>query len=343
MSKLLRERNWAEANKTFAQARDLGVASADEALLCAVLNRVWDFYVLERRRDVWFFADGLKLAGKFYDPPGGSANGTVILSHGSSAWGQSHPFVVMTALELARRGYEVFTFDYRGFNASQDPLRLDSATALFFPHDLAAAIELVRKKNKTGRIILMGHSFGAGPTLVCGFADPAIADMVVVSPARRVWERNLGPRAFKGITELRKRMKADMELDELPSAAAVRQLTPQIIIDRFAGKTFPRPLLILDGEKEKPELRKFLAAIAATMEGPVSYQTIARAPHYFGLDEFRDYFKKRRGLAGEIRTEDIARACGRLCGKKLDMDLFFDYIGAIDSWLKKNGPAPVQE
>jgi|GEM_PF-5825339 len=338
MEQLLREGQWGEATRIYADILATAAASGDEAALCGVQNRVWDFYFQVRRRRTWFVADGLKLAGTFYDAPGGNANGTIILSHGSSAWGQNHPFVVMTALEMARRGYEVFTFDYRGFGASQDPLRLDAAAALYFPHDLAAAIACVRKEKngKAGRIILFGHSFGAGPSLVCGFDNPAIADLVIVSPARRVWQRNLDSAAFRGIAELQKRMKADMELDTLPAAAALRELTPQIIIDRFAGKTFTRPLLLIDGEQEKPELREFLASVAATLKGDVKYETVKDAPHYFGLDALRNYFHRHKGQSEEIGLKKIASACGRLCGNKLGMSVFFNFAGLIDSWLKKN-------
>lgn len=338
MERLLREGRWGEATGVFADLLATAAAGGDDAALCAVQNRVWDFYFQVRRRPTWFTVDGLKLAGIFYDAPGGKAHGTIILSHGSNAWGQNHPFVVMTALEMARRGYDVFTFDYRGFGASQDPRRLDSAADLYFPHDLAAAIALVRneKKGKTGRIILLGHSFGAGPSLVCGFDNPEIAALVIVSPARRVWQRNLGAAAFRGIAELQKRMKADMELGALPAAAALRELTPQIIIDRFAGRTSTRPLLLIDGGLEKPELREFLASVAATLKGDVKYETVKDAPHYFGLDALRNYFHRRKGQDGGIGLEKIASACGRLCGRKLAMSVFFEFTGLIDSWLKKN-------
>jgi pimeloyl-ACP methyl ester carboxylesterase len=338
MERLLREKQWGDATRTFADLQAMAAASGDEAALCAVQDRVWDFYFQVHRRREWFFAGSLKLAGTFYDALGGNANGTIILSHGSSAWGQNHPFVVMTALEMARRGYEVFTFDYRGFGASQDPPRLDSAAALYFPADLAAAIAFVKKEKngKPGRIILMGHSFGAGPSLVCGFGNPGIAALVIVSPARRVRQRNLDPAASRGIAELQKRMKADMELDALPAAAALQELTPRIIIDRFAGKTFTRPLLLIDGGLEKPELRDFLASLAATLKGDVKYETVRDAPHYFGLDALRNYFRRHRGRSEEIGLEKIAAACGRLCGGRLDMAVFFNFAGLVDSWLKKN-------
>lgn len=338
MAQLLRDRQWDEAIRIYPEILAMATASGDEAALCVAQNRVWDFYFQVRRRQTLFFADGLKLVGTFYDVPGWSTNDTIILSHGSNAWGQNHPFVVMIALEMARRGYEVFTFDYRGFGASQDPLRLDSAAALYFPHDLAAAIQHVGKEKteKAGRIILMGHSFGGGPSLVCGFDHSSVAALVIVSPARRVWQRNLGPDAFTGIAELQKRMKADMELSGLPAVAALQELTPQIIIDRFAGKTFTRPLLLIDGEWEKPELREFLASVAATLKGNVKYETIKDASHYFGLDALRNYFPRQKGASGEIGLAKIALACGRLCSNKLDMAVFFNFAGLIDSWLKKN-------
>lgn len=337
MTDLLHEKHWGEATRIYADLLAAAAAGGDEAALCVIQNRVWDFYFQVQRRQTWFFADGLKLAGTFYDVPGWSTDDTIILSHGSNPWGQSHPFVVMTALEMARRGYRVFTFDYRGFGASQDPLRLDSAAALYFPRDLAAAIQHAGKEKtgKPGRLTLMGHSFGGGPSLACGYGNPAVASLVIVSPARRVRQRNLAPAASRGIAELQKRMKADMELGTLPAAAALRELTPQIIIDRFAGKTFTQPLLLIDGEREKPELLEFMASIAATLKGDVKYETVRDAPHYFGLDALRNYFKKHRGRSEEIGLEKIALACGRLCGSKLDMAVFFNFAGLVDSWLKR--------
>ncbi len=338
MKQFLRAGRWDEAVHAYPEILARATASGQGPALCAAQNAIWDFYFHVRRRRTWFFADGLKLAGMFYQAPGGKASETIILSHGSSPWGQNHPFVVMTALEMARRGYQVFTFDYRGFGASQDPLRLDTAAALYFPHDLAAAMRHVAAENagKHRRLILMGHSFGGGPSLVCGFADPAVSALVVVSPARRVWQRNLGPQASKGISELQRRMKADMELGALPAAEALRELTSRIIIDRFAGKTFTQPLLLVDGALEKPELREFLATFAAGLKGDVRYETVPEAPHYFGLDALRNYFGRRKGMDGEIGLEKIAAACRRFCGNKMDMAVFFNFTGIIDSWLQKN-------
>ncbi len=337
ISQLLRSRNWGEAGRVYGEALASAAASRDESLRCATLQKAWDFYFLVRRRPVVFSADGLALAGTFYDVPGWTSRQAIILSHGSSAWGQGHPFIVMAALELARLGHEVFTFDYRGFGASQDPRNLDTAAALDFSHDLAAAIEQVKndKKNAAGRIVLMGHSFGAGPTLACGFVHPDVAALVAVGPARRVRERNLAANASRGIKELRQRLKTSMELNRLPGADAVREVTERMLIDNFAGRTFGRPLLLIDGQNEKPELRKFLADLAATMKGPVTYHSLPGAGHYFGLDAFRDYFKKSRGRAGEIGLDKMARACGEQCDGKVDLALFFRFIADIDAWLRQ--------
>ena len=132
MEQLLREGQWGEATRIYADLLATAAASGDDGALRRPEPRLGFLFPGAPAPDLVCCRQP-ETGGDVLRRPGGNANGTIILSHGSNAWGQNHPFVVMTALEMARRGYEVFTFDYRGFGASQDPLRLDAAAAPYFP------------------------------------------------------------------------------------------------------------------------------------------------------------------------------------------------------------------
>lgn len=250
-----------------------------------------------------------ELAGRYYFPAGWTGGPVIIFSHPASQLGQDHPFVRLVCLELARCGYAVFTFDYRGYGRSPEITEVRSVRDLYFPDDLKAAVKLVRAQlaGRLTKLVLLGHSFGAGPTLVAGFGDPAVDGLVAIGPGRRNWQLFLSPQAPEGVEPIRQRMMLEMKFRQPPPAAVVRQVTEAIIIDRFARAEFRQPLLLIDGGREQPADRDFLAGLVRTMSGDVTYVTVPGAKHYFGM-----YGR---------RVEEIP--------------VFLDLIATLDKWLKE--------
>src|SRR3972149_8064441 len=104
--------------------------------------------------DVYFMtSDGLRLHG-WYLKTKDKSRGTILQLHGNAENISSH---VNSVLWLALEGYDVFSFDYRGYGKSQGSPTLDGVHI-----DARAALETVLKLpdiNKE-RIFVLGQSLG---------------------------------------------------------------------------------------------------------------------------------------------------------------------------------------
>ena len=120
-------------------------------------------------------ADGTKLVGHVF----GTGPKAVILGHQS----QSNLCDWATyARRLARLGYTAFAIDFRGHGLSQ---HRQGAAATRLQADLAAAVNVMRRRGKT-KVFLVGASMGGIASLVAGAnVKPAVDGVVSVSaPAR---------------------------------------------------------------------------------------------------------------------------------------------------------------
>ncbi len=102
-----------------------------------------------------------------YRPPG-QARGGLLLVHGLSRYGKSHPAFQRVAQSLARAGFIVLAPDFEGlraFHLSQD--------------DVGSVVRAVTKLAELAPspLGIVGVSFGAGPALLAA-ADPSIRDRV---------------------------------------------------------------------------------------------------------------------------------------------------------------------
>lgn len=97
--------------------------------------------------------DGTELTGMFFASTG-PALGTVVHLHGNAQNMTSH---FSYSAWLAREGFNVFVFDYRGYGASKGKPGLDGAI-----RDAEAALRQVRKIPgvDSGRIAVFGQSLG---------------------------------------------------------------------------------------------------------------------------------------------------------------------------------------
>ena len=177
--------------------------------------------------------DGLKLIGWFL-PAKGPALGTVLQLHGNAENISTH----FTSLAwMPARGFNVFTFDYRGYGASEGEPTLEGVQ-----QDVDAAVQTLFSRGDIDkdRIVMYGQSLGGA----------LAAYYVAHSPDRDRLRALIVESAFSGYVEIVREKLADhwftWPLQWLP------QLT---VDDRFSplptmAKISPLPLLVLHGDQD---------------------------------------------------------------------------------------------
>jgi fermentation-respiration switch protein FrsA (DUF1100 family) len=111
--------------------------------------------------DVFFTArDGTRLHGWFFPAKTSYSRGTIFQFHGNAQNISTH---FLSLIWLIEEGYNLFTFDYRGYaksegRPSQAGIYLDALAALDKGFDL-------NKKNGNGRLIIYGQSTGGAISL----------------------------------------------------------------------------------------------------------------------------------------------------------------------------------
>ena len=130
------------------------------------------------KRDIFFTAkDHVSLHGWFFPHP--RAKGTVVQFHGNAENISSH---YMGLVWLVKHGYNLFTFDYRGYGRSlrtsitPDGIRQDGLAAL------QKALEIHKKVAPKGKFIIVGQSLGGAVALkaVEDLGKPNRIDLLVL-------------------------------------------------------------------------------------------------------------------------------------------------------------------
>lgn len=172
----------------------LGAALVLAALLAAARPVVWDAILsglllaevanpltpgplcritdAPQRLPVGFPGGGRDMVATLYRPPRGRPGTGVILVHGVNETGKDDERIVWLADLLARSGFTVLTPDFLGFKS----LTLRTSDV----EELVASIRYLASRQadvSSGRIGLIGFSYGAGPTLIAA-ADPRVRDRV---------------------------------------------------------------------------------------------------------------------------------------------------------------------
>ena len=110
----------------------------------------------EGAESVWFqAADGTRLNGRFFESTTKPRIATIIFCHGN---GGNISNVGWLAQRFTKQGFNVLTFDYRGYGASEG--EAGSESGLYADGDAAVAFVLNEKKESPEKIILYGHSLG---------------------------------------------------------------------------------------------------------------------------------------------------------------------------------------
>jgi pimeloyl-ACP methyl ester carboxylesterase len=103
-----------------------------------------------------------------------------ILIHGFAS---DRSIVSTLARRLAQNGIAVLAIDLRGHGANRNPVVENPISAGALDYDVKAAVEYARTSALVdgSRVIVMGHSMGAGAALDYSGEDPALAGAVMIS------------------------------------------------------------------------------------------------------------------------------------------------------------------
>lgn len=175
-------------------ARAAAIAAA--AVLCTVAPAVCaQGAVNERQASI--MSDGTRIAATVYEPATTGALPTIIMSHG---WGGTAAGLALQARDLARAGYLVIAFDYRGWGASDSRVILaapaDNPQPGRFTAEVTAVREVVDPMEQAAdlanvihwavgeprvdrnRIGLWGTSFSGGLVVHVAARDPRVKALV---------------------------------------------------------------------------------------------------------------------------------------------------------------------
>lgn len=112
-----------------------------------------------QHQEVWFASsDGTKLHGWFFPAKAKQSKGTIVQFHGNAQNISTHYFSLIWLIE---QGYNLFTWDYRGYGKSEGE---SSQEGIY--HDSLAAIEKAWElHDKKGSFVVFGQSLGGAISL----------------------------------------------------------------------------------------------------------------------------------------------------------------------------------
>ena len=239
--------------------------------------------------------DLLRISAYLYEPQQrGKVKGSILLLHGNYPQGQSYPFYTLLAAALSEQNYRVMTIDFAGFGRSDDPF----ASALFSRYDLESetevALSYLSKMNKeNGNINVIGHSMGADPALHVGLRHPDVANIILLGPPRRVWERFHNPSdlAFFWNWALQTRQEIYGKAGFPPRYSQLHW--QQDILKRDMVRLLPslqsqshKPVLFVDGGREPIPDQVFLREYVQRVSWPCLAVTVSGVDHTTNVEEF---------------------------------------------------------
>jgi alpha/beta superfamily hydrolase len=248
-------------------------------------------------KEVEFLSGNLQLRGSLYTPgPFIYKFPTIVICHGGTRLGRRLAMYVVVAQELAKRGYVVLTFDFRGIGDSENPHRFETFADLDFGQDISAALTYLSglKQVDPSQFYVVGHSFGAGVAVMSGIRDFRVKRVVSISPGRNTKQRFFGKDAPDPDWPSR-RMSEDMDIHPPIPRAIFDPHLKDYVAEAILDYPVHPPVLLVDGAYEDKEDLIFLKDVAEKMTEPKGYVTIQAADHYFGTKRDQD------GSSGAIR------------------------------------------
>ncbi|MFO0840561.1 MAG: alpha/beta hydrolase [Phycisphaerae bacterium] len=192
-------------------------------------------------------SDGVQLAAWFIPAQQSPPRGTVIHFHGNAENMTSH---ISFVAWLPTRGFNLLTFDYRGYGASEG--RVTRAGTV---RDGLAAVDYVLSRPDVDprRVFIFGQSLGGAVAMVVAAQRPQVRAIVVDS--------TFGSYREIAALHLRRRFLPGFLADGLAWLLVSGQYEPR----DYLGTLAPRPLLVIQSGQDEicpPELSDTLFAAA---------------------------------------------------------------------------------
>lgn len=185
-------------------------------------------------QDVWFTArDGTRLHGWFV-PALGKPTATVVQFHGN---GQNISAQYGFVAWLPQAGYNVFTFDYRGYGESQGEPDRDG-----IHDDAVAALDYIRTRKGTGtpNLVIFGQSLGGAIAIVAAAEHKQNIRAIIIESTFA---------SYRSIA----RDKAE----RLPLIGSVAGAAPSLLASKaydpidYIARLAPIPLMLLHGTADR--------------------------------------------------------------------------------------------
>ncbi len=174
-SMLLRSTAIAALMTAAACKLDSTVFSSDTTIAYNVSNAVVPDSL---RTEVTFASGGATLHGLWLRQPDSAPRLTLVFSHGKGG-NLAQPEKWRHAEYLWMAGFDVLTYDYRGFGRSTGSS--DDETTLIADAEAALAFVLTQPGVIPGDVISFGHSLGSAPAIALAVAHPELRALVVES------------------------------------------------------------------------------------------------------------------------------------------------------------------
>ena len=234
--------------------------------------------------------DGSTLVGTLFRPEEAGEFPGIVLVHGSTAEGRKLGLYRLLGHELAGRGYVVLSIDLRGYGDSDDPPRVDDASALDYPSDIVGAVDYLSAVASVdpGRIYVIGHSLGAAPTIAAGIRDDHVLAIIAIGPPRHVEERYLTSDSPEFLYFYRRTMRYTGLSQSIPFDVFQRYLQEKQLssyTDTFSEPGH-KPIFLIDGSLESDEDRRYLQQFYQGLTEPKEYLTLESADHYANVANF---------------------------------------------------------
>lgn len=261
--------------------------------------------------------DGRSLAGCLYRPetaPGtnGDPGPAMLMLHGWDPQGQRHGLYVALADALARRGWSVLTINLPGYPGSDPPVDpagydLTELTGAA----LAALDDLVgRDEVDEERLVLLGHSYGAGLVIPLLRERPWLARAVIYGPSIWVVEMMTGPEATHQAFYHERYWRYMHGVSPVPLSQYVSLMNdiyiPHQVDELPDGHP---PILLLDGGAEKAKALAFSAHVHDLLPPPRDYWSIPGTDHFCNSAVIGGVLIEDRA-AIESLTEKLIDWCG---------------------------------